>query len=525
MLIVLGAMASIALPIVLSIQLARTQGLDEQLDLARAYAEGLVQRADAAADGIDEAVHTLAAIADTDRCSGAHLAAMRDILVSQSHLQVVGAVSGDAIVCSSLGRTEPIPIGPVSLVTSRGVGIRPSVTLPFARDQQFLVVEAGGFVAVLRKELLLDFTTVAPDVSLALYARSTGATLSARGHLDEDWVKATRNGASLAAPMNGYAVATHASRRYETGAIAAIPLDHAHQRSVRFGMVLVPVGLLAGVCLAGAFLYLSKLRLRPATGIKLALQRREFFMAYQPVVELATGRWIGAEALIRWRRPNGEIVRPDLFIPIAEESGLIVQITQRVMELIGRDANRLFGAFPDFHIAINLSAADLHDIDMPQRLRRLAAKTGAQNSNLIAEVTERAFVQVDRARSVLSELHQFGVDIAIDDFGTGYSSLAHLESLKLDYLKIDKSFVDSLATESVTRHVIDHIIEMAKSLDLKMIAEGVETEAQAQFLREHGVQYAQGWLFGKPIAFRELVDRLKLQSLDPELPCLTAQRP
>jgi len=510
-LIALGALASVALPTALSIYLARSQGLNEQLDLARVYAGDLVQRADAAAEEVDEAFHRLSGIVAPNHCSDDHVAAMRDIAVSRSYVHVLGTVSGDAIICSSLGPSEPIPIGPVDSVTTSGVRIRYGVTLPFARDRSFLVLEEHGFVAVLQKELLLDMTSVEKGVSLALYARSTGATLAARGYIDEDWFPALRGGEEMAALKNGFAVATRQSRHYETGAIVAIPLDQVDRRILRFAMFLVPVGILAGLGLAVAVVYFSTLRLSLSTGIKLALKKCEFFMVYQPVVELATGRWVGAEALIRWRRPNGEIIQPDLFIPIAEESGLIIQITEQVMKLIGRDASGLFDAFPGFHIALNVSAADLHDIDTPQRLRRLATETGARHGNLIAEVTERAFVQVDRAKSVLSELHQFNVATAIDDFGTGYSSLSHLENLQLDYLKIDKFFVDSLATDSVTSHVVHHIIEMAKSLKLKMIAEGVETETQAQFLRDHGVEYAQGWLFGKPMAFSDLLAKLKEQ--------------
>jgi sensor c-di-GMP phosphodiesterase-like protein len=509
-LVVLGALVSFALPTALSVHLAWRQALDEQFEVARAHAEDLVQRADAIADEADEALRALAAIADPDQCSDARLAAMRNTAVAQG-FEMLGAVSGDALVCSSLGKSHPVALGPASFVTARGVRVRPNTALPFSRDRQFLVLEEHGFAVVIHKDSLLGLAGAERQVSRALYARSNGMALASRGYIDEDWLHAMRSGPNVTTLRNGYAIAARQSRRYDIGAIVAIPLQQVDERIVRIAAFLVPVGVLAGLVLAWCVVHIARLRLSLATSISLALARREFFLVFQPVVELATGRWVGAEALIRWRRRDGEIVRPDLFIPQAEESGLIVQITEQVVGLIGREAGGLFDAFPDFHIALNLSAADLHDIDTPMRLRRLAAKTRARPGSLIAEVTERAFVHTDRARSVLEELRQFNVASAIDDFGTGYSSLSHLESLPLDYLKIDKTFVDSLATESVTSHVIHHIIEMAKSLKLKMIAEGVETEVQAGFLREHGVEYAQGWLFGKPMAFADLLAELKRQ--------------
>ncbi len=510
-LVVLGALVSFALPTALSIHLAWRQALDEQFEVARTHAEDLVQRADAIADEADETLRALAAIADPDRCSAAHLAAMRDMAIAQS-FELLGTVSGDALVCSSLGKFQPISLGPVGLVTARGVRVRHNTVLPFSRDRQFLVLEERGFAVVIHKDALLGLAGTERQVSRALYARSNGMALASRGYIDEDWLHPIHSGPNVTRLSNGYAIVVRQSRRYDIGAIVAIPLQQVDERIVRIAVFLVPVGVLAGLVLAWSVVHIARLRLSLATGISLALARQEFFLVFQPVVELATGRWVGAEALIRWRRRDGEIVRPDLFIPQAEESGLIVHVTEQVISMIGRQAAGLFDAFPDFHIALNISAADLHDIETPMRLRQLAAKTRARPGSLIAEVTERAFVHTDRARSVLGELRQFNVASAIDDFGTGYSSLSHLETLPLDYLKIDKSFVDSLATESVTSHVIHHIIEMAKSLNLKMIAEGVETEVQARFLREQGVQFAQGWLFGKPMAFADLLAELRRQS-------------
>jgi sensor c-di-GMP phosphodiesterase-like protein len=247
--------------------------------------------------------------------------------------------------------------------------------------------------------------------------------------------------------------------------------------------------------------------------LRTAARRREFFVEYQPVVELDSRRWVGAEALVRWKR-GSRIIRPDLFIPSAEESGIITFITRCVAEIVAADLPGLLSIDPEFQVAMNLSAVDLRSESSLAVIGEILHAEGVSPHHLEVEATERGFLQGSEARDLLSRIHALGVSIAIDDFGTGYSSLACLQTLCLDTLKIDKAFVDTIGTDGATSQVVLHIIEMAHSLKLEMVAEGVETEEQAFFLEKRGVRYAQGWLFARPMAISSLREALLAKSAE-----------
>ncbi|MGA7984424.1 MAG: EAL domain-containing protein [Burkholderiales bacterium] len=503
--IVIGLVA-ISAPIAIAIYWAWKQSYDEQMAQVASVARDVLRRSDESTDQTFVIFRTLETARAPDPCSEENIRLMGKLDLASEQVQAVGYIKNNVLLCSSFGHHHT-PVGPPTYQTSYGTDIRTSVQFPILPGRKFLLStdRASGFCVAIHPKLPLDVFTGEPDVSVGVFSYAAKKLIVHRGSFDPRWMDAPGDALAAQFSVGGHLVAIQRSGKYSFAAYAAIPTANVNRELRRTALVLVPIGLLAGIVLALAVLYLARQQLALPAVLKAALRRNEFFLNYQPIVDLRTGKWVGAEALIRWRRPSGEMVRPDLFIAVAEETGLIQRITERVMEIIGSEAQGFFERYPEFHIAINLSAADLQSRQTIERLERLRLRTKAGTGNLMVEATERGFMKAQVVREILHEVRGMGMQVAIDDFGTGYSSLSYLESFELDCLKIDKSFVDTLGKEAATSQVVPHIIEMAKSLKLQMIAEGVETEAQARFLRERGVQFAQGWLFGKPMSFAQLV--------------------
>lgn len=232
-----------------------------------------------------------------------------------------------------------------------------------------------------------------------------------------------------------------------------------------------------------------------------AFERNEFFMNYQPRADILSGRITAVEALLRWRHPELGLVPPSKFIPIAEQAGMIDEIGEWVLRTsCAQQKTWLASGIPPFRMAVNLSARQLRHIDLKDRVAAILASTGLSADSLELEITESAVME-DPARTVflLKELRLLGIGIALDDFGTQYSSLAYLKQFPLDYMKIDQCFVCGIPHSNDDAAITKTIITLAKSLGLRVIAEGVETQEQKAFLVEHGCEEIQGYLFSRPV--------------------------
>ena len=497
--------AAVVLPILLSVHLARKQAVENEYTRLRGYASDVLRRSDGTGDQSYAAMQQLQQDGLTP-CSSAEIDRMRQIALKSSYLQAVGRTRDGQLVCSSLGTEQPVSLGPVSYISATGAAIRYNVRLPLTGGQPVFVLEKGGYATIVDPALPIDVMTDSPDVAVAVYAMKERKVLTQRGRIHMRWLH-TGSGPESDFMDRGILVTVLRSQHYDVGAIAAAPLVGLRQKVRDVLYLFVPIGLVCGLALAGAVFYLARLRFSMRTVLRAAARRNEFFVEYQPVVDLRTRKWVGAEALVRWHR-DGEIIRPDLFIPIAEEEGIITLITECVLAHVTADLPALLQLDPKFQVGMNFSAADLQSTATLDALKKLLTASGAPTNGLMVEATESGFPQDRQSSEIVNGIRALGVEVAIDDFGTGYSSLARLQTLNLTHLKIDKSFVDTIGTDSATSQVVHHIIEMAHSLNLKMVAEGVETEEQARFLAERGVPYAQGWLFARPMKLEALLSHL-----------------
>jgi diguanylate cyclase (GGDEF)-like protein/PAS domain S-box-containing protein len=244
-------------------------------------------------------------------------------------------------------------------------------------------------------------------------------------------------------------------------------------------------------------------RLEVENDLRRAIEQEEFVVHYQPMVDLQTGELWGMEALVRWDHPERGLLEPSQFVPVAEESGLVIPMGEQILReacFRAKEWQEENPRIPPPVMSVNLSASQLSRLDLADTVERVLGETGLEGNRLTLDVTETVYVQVLAGNTaMLDRLRGLGVRFSIDDFGTGYSSLSYLKRLPADAIKIDQSFVKGLGKDVEDTAVVRMIIELAHTLGLEVIAEGVETEEQATLLKEMGCDFAQGYHFSKPL--------------------------
>jgi sensor c-di-GMP phosphodiesterase-like protein len=446
------------------------------------------------------------------RCAPAHLQAMEDAAASRPYLRAIGHWRAAERRCG-VGFLQTYELKPPRadrIYDSGVIAWWPSADTEVGGVQLFLM-RFGDHDAAIDPRMLLEIgplgqRQVALWVEhLRMASQPIDADLPAPGAIDVG-VHIDREAGHVVSRFSHNAL-------LPIDVVAIEPLDRFWDRHLGT----LTAGSLLGLALSAtwlfAFLRHSRHRLSLAGELREALAHDRILVQYQPIVDLASGRCVGAEALARWTRENGETVPPDVFIPIAERDGLVSAITLTVLTMIVRDLRELLPRTPGFGINLNLSPEDLKTdrfgMALAERLEAAQLPAGAIN----LEITERALINSDGARTTIQALRQRGHQVAIDDFGTGYSSLSYLERFELDVLKIDKAFVDAIGRSAASGQVIAHVIDMARSLHLATIAEGVETEQQRRWLIEHGVLQGQGFLFSRPLNPEAFADFLRTEGV------------
>jgi sensor c-di-GMP phosphodiesterase-like protein len=510
----LVAFATGITPVVLAIWLAYETTVNRAEDSLRSISQTIASETAAMLQEVDRGLIALSDIGYD--CSPEDVSAMNTMTYDIPQISEMGIMRPDRkLVCTSWGPVVPpvapdIPepvngfrlVGPVEIRLMKRTGLialrkwEDSIEIGALIHPSVLIGRMGadlgenGFAVLLRRHDTHPFAWNGdvPEMEMVESQQegSDGATqLRARFR---DGIERTLFAVELEGFPDIYAVAAASD--------AWILRDW-----IKLALILGAIGAATSVILVFLVLSLFHRRLSLQGELQQSLQKDEFEINYQPVIDLQSGRCVGAEALISWVQPGGKRVRPDLFIPLAEDTGLIEPMTEWLMRQIRQELEAELEADRTLHIAINLSPVHFESDRILRTSSQIFSKSGILPDQLIYEITERGLIAEDNlvAREVMSKLRERGSHIALDDFGTGYSSLSYISSFTLDYLKIDKTFVEAIGTDSLTAGLVDSIIDMAKRLGLRIIAEGVETKEQAEYLRVQGVDYGQGWYYTRAL--------------------------
>lgn len=258
--------------------------------------------------------------------------------------------------------------------------------------------------------------------------------------------------------------------------------------------------LLTALGLGFAWLWIERGRNDPVDELRKAIANGEIIPFYQPLVDLKTGRMHGAEVLARWRRPDGTIVPPIRFIPLAEESGLIYEMTRVLMQKASDEMGEAYGSRPGVKLGFNLFAGHFIDGKIVEDVKQIFQDSPIAFHQIVIEVTERSpLADLKGARQIISQLQELGAQVGIDDVGTGHGGLSYLLKLGVDLIKIDKMFIDALGSERYSQTIIETLVELARNMKMEVVAEGVETFEQVEYLRAKGITVAQGYIFAPPL--------------------------
>ncbi|EOT1170600.1 cyclic di-GMP phosphodiesterase [Cronobacter dublinensis] len=411
--------------------------------------------------------------------------------------------NGAAYCSSATGRLQlPLRDFAPDIDTRKAVDISIITGTPMMPDKPSIVMWFGnplmagrGIVTTLNVNLTpyLVYTARQNDLNgLALVAKDRAlTTFSGRAMTPEELP---------AEPLRSESVRGYPLKLYLYG--DTMPAEDRH--------LALLLGLLLGVLGGVLTVVLLALRARSGREIVSGIKRNQFFVVYQPVVDAATRQIRGVEALMRWKHPAAGMIPPDAFISFAEAQGLIVPLTRHLFKLIAQDVPHLQQSLPPgSKLGINIAPGHLHSPEFQADIQKFHGSLPPDYFQLVFEITERDMIREKEAIGLFEWLHQQGYEIAVDDFGTGHSALIYLERFTLDYLKIDRGFVNAIGTETITSPVLDAVISLAKRLNMATVAEGVETQEQAKWLSVRGVNFLQGYYFSRPVRAGELPASMK----------------
>jgi sensor c-di-GMP phosphodiesterase-like protein len=442
---------------------------------------------------------------------------LRQLAVSRPYFRVLALVRNGLIQCSSVSGSEaaqPLRQLPAALVDGNaGLSLALAARPPFSADRPVLLVllrlpQGQGALVAVDSQYLVDLRAAASSGDrYAVNVRMGNPPLPEAGDKEapaSEW--AGPDDRAIQSGMYPIVVSAHASPALLAARVGELWRNY------------LPFMLLASLLCCYALYRFYKCRVSLGVEMRKGIRAKEFHVVYQPMLDITTGECVGVEALLRWRHPIFGGVLPDLFISVAEECGVIVPLTRHLFSLVADDWRR--STLPaGFRLSLNIVGEHLASARILADVADLRRGFGARQPKLLLEITERKVVPGNA--SVLHHIRALqaqGVKLAIDDFGTGHSSLSYLEQFNVDYLKIDRGFVASIHTDAVSAPVLEMIIGLGQRLGMDLVAEGVETAAQADYLRGQGVRLAQGYFFSRPVSMDVLQIWLRTRSRECDSP-------
>jgi sensor c-di-GMP phosphodiesterase-like protein len=488
MMAVFGAVIGLLLGYVLAISLAENR--------LRTYMGRVALQDDASLNEAHSLLDTLQLSAG-QACSDTELNNLRELVYRSDYLKDAGQIRGGRIECSATsGRAEQL------IVAFKGGQAQPDGTVIYS---DLAPVKDQGLerTAIQRGHAFVVFGSHLPEpgarlpVRLAIQPSQTAPPASSS---DASSSPAPDPVTDELVRQGGTIVASHCSQIMSNCVIASMDVADARRvgSPVIAGTTLAGgiAGVFGGIVLCG---FLRR-RLSLHQQLKRALAREQLHLAYQPIVNLATGKIVGAEALARWTRPDGVCISPCDFIKAAEEYGFIGSVTNLVFRRALKEFREVLNKLPDFRLNVNIAAADLMDPLFLPMIAEAVQKADVRPSSLTLEVTETSAANHEVAMESIRELRRMGFGISIDDFGTGYSNLSYLLYLSADSIKIDKAFTRTIGTDAVSAGILPQIIAMARTMNLAVVVEGIESPKQAEYFPTDNIRiYGQGWLYGRPV--------------------------
>ena len=485
----------------LGMAVAYGAALEIQLRAGRADLQGYAQRLRIVADRIGaETSQAVNAIShdEMEFCSDMELALMRDYTFRAQHIRDLGRTKDGMLQCTTgVGRLYPATATGSPDIVSGGVMIRKRLPLVIADQSMGLVVEKDGVSIVFNPNLVGELEEPPMHYAAVYFDEGHHRMLTVYGPEVPLTMKEILAGKSIQRGGVLYAALCSAGK---TSCMVVFESRHdIMARRPGFVMWLVPAGALLGLLAAWLGLGIHRHRRSMESQLRRALQRESLTLVYQPIVDLATGRIVSAEALVRWVDDDGESIAPDIFVALAEEKGFAREITRLVVGFAAEELADLL-ATGAFRVSVNIAPADLGDEDFFRYLDQCLELVQVSPASMVLELTERSLADHEVAVTAIGRLKSRGHRIYVDDFGIGYSNLASLHMLQVDGIKVDRIFTQTIGTDTVTASVLPQILEMARQMDLAVVVEGIETEEQAEYFRKAGGGIlGQGWLFGRPM--------------------------